>query len=129
MGLSLGDLEFRGLVGEPDWGAVELRRLEQQYFGQNGATEIIGGTGCQDVDLPWWIDDSFNSAADLRTYIRQIERQYGKHGTLTYTGPSSFTLERATFIELKLTSGPMSPTGTATGWWAQARLKFRSLQP
>jgi hypothetical protein len=129
MGLSLGNLEFRGLVGEPTWGPVEFRRLEQQYFGQNGATEIVGGRGGQDIDLPWWIDDFFPSAASLRTYIRLVELQYGKHDTLTYTGESSFALERTTFLELRLTSGPMQPTGTATGWWAQARLKFRSLQP
>lgn len=129
MGLALDDLEFRGLVGEADWGPVELQRMEQQYFGQNGVTEILGGRGGQDLELPWWVDDSFASAASLRTYIREIEAEYGKHGTLTYTGASSFTLPHVTFVELRLITGAMSPTGTATGWWAEARLKFRSLQP
>lgn len=129
MGLSLDNLAFLGLVGEPVWGEVELRRLEQQYFGQNGATEIVGGFGCQEVELPWWIDDSFASAAALRTYIDSVVKQTGKHGTLTYTGASSWTLLRATMLAPRLETSIMSPTGTATGWWARARLKFRSLQP
>lgn len=121
---------FRGIHSSPNPGALEVQKIDEAYFGQNGSRQIWGGVVGQEYRFVWWIDDSFANAAAVRAHINEAYDQLGLSGTLTFVDANeTLTLLHTVFENLQWIEGPFQPTGTASGWWAKYELLFRCLRP
>ena len=130
MSLTFDTFTFRGLFSAPDQQEIPSQRIEEVFFGQHGSRELWGQETYEDIRFTWVVDDSFANAAAVRQHIADARALRGVTGTLTYVDAAeTFTRYNTILRDLIPVSGPLEPTGTASGWWARYELVFRCLRP
>jgi hypothetical protein len=128
------DIPGSHLLMVPSFG---YQRQQNEVFGSQGATVLVGQTITREIVIDSWIYDpeategdpgDFPDGGSVQDFLDGGFASPGDVDTLEETGNLTRTFDNCEYKGYEPILGPLPPGGTIFSWWIHVKLHFLQLQ-